>query len=117
MDRAASGEELPAPHDDIDISGIELETVAHAAGHLGGDQARAGAQKRVVDRLAGPAVIDDRAAHAFHRLLGAMTPALLALPVAKRVVVGDLPNRRLRAVTLPMAGLALAHRVPTGLVL
>jgi hypothetical protein len=28
MDRGASGEELPAPHDDIDIGGVELETVA-----------------------------------------------------------------------------------------
>src|SRR5882724_13670026 len=117
MDRAAPGEKLPASHDDIDISRVELEAVAHLAGHLGGDQARARAEKRVIDRLAWPAVVDDRAAHAFDRLLGAVPPALLALPVAKRVVVGDLPHRRLRAVALPVAGLALAHRVPAGFML
>src|SRR6516225_11654237 len=30
MDRGASGEELPAEHDDIDIGRVELETVAGA---------------------------------------------------------------------------------------
>ena len=117
MDRGAPGEELPASHDDIDIGGAELETVADAAGHFGGDQARARAEKRVIDRLAGPAVVDDRAAHALDRLLRAVPPALLALPVAERIVVGDLPDRGLRAVALPVAGLALAHRVPAGFVL
>src|SRR3984893_16104313 len=116
MHRVAPGEDLPASHDDIDISGVELKTVADAAGHLGRDQARARAEKRVVDRLAGPAVIDDRAAHALDRLLSAVPPALLALRVAERVVVGDLPDRRLGAVALPVAGPALAHGVPTGFV-
>src|SRR5205085_12412677 len=117
MDRGAPGEDLPASHDDIDISGVELDAGADAAGHFGRDQARAGAEKRVIDRLAGPAVVDDRAAHAFDRLLSAVPPALLALSVAERVVVGDLPDRRLRAVARPVAGLALAHRVPAGFVL
>src|SRR5438105_3132870 len=114
---AAPGEELPAPHDDIDISRVELEPVTNAAGHLGGDHARARAEKRVIDHLARPAIVGDRAAHAFDRLLGAVPPAVLALPVAERVVVGDLPDRRLRAVALPVAGLARAHRIPAGLVL
>src|SRR6266436_1391536 len=114
MHRGPPGEDLPASHDDIDIGGVELETAADAAGHLGGDQTGARAEKRVVDCLAGPAVVDDRAAHAFDRLLGAVPPALLALRVAERIVVGDLPDRRLGAVALSVAGLALAHRVPTG---
>ena len=92
MPRTAPGEELPSPHDDIDIGRAELETVADAAGHFGGDQRRARAEKRVIDRLAGPAVVFDRAAHAFDRFLGAMPPARLALPVAERIVVGDLPD-------------------------
>src|SRR6185295_1289016 len=103
MPRAAPGEELPSLHDDVDIGGVELETVAEAAGHLGRDHRRARAEERVVDRLAGPAVVFDRAAHALHRLLGAMPPARLALPVAERVVVGDLPNRGLPAIALPLA--------------
>jgi hypothetical protein len=32
MSGGTPGEELPTPHDDIDISGIELETVADPAG-------------------------------------------------------------------------------------
>src|SRR5436190_5925560 len=114
---AAPGEELPAAHDDVDISRAEFETVADPASRLGGDQARARAEKRVIDRLAGPAVVGDQAAHAFDRLLRAMPPALLAPVVAEWVVVRDLPDRGLAAVALPAAGLALAHRVPTGFVL
>src|SRR5436190_10590062 len=113
MSCGTAGEELPSSHDDIDVMGTEFDAEAHAAGHLGGDRARPRAEKRVIDRLAGPAVVDDRTAHALHRFLGTVPPALLALRVAKRVVVGDLPHRRLRAVALPVAGLALTHRVPT----
>src|SRR5439155_23569458 len=102
-----AGEELPASYDDVDISGVKLQTTADAAGHFGGDQARARAEKRIIDRLAGPAVVADRAAHTFDRLLGAVPPALLALPVAEWVVVWEFPDRRLGAVALPMAGLAV----------
>jgi hypothetical protein len=64
MFRGAPGEDLLASHDDIDISRVEFDAVADAAGHFGRDQARARAEERVIDRLAGPAVVDDRAAHA-----------------------------------------------------
>src|SRR5712675_2345041 len=108
MHRGPPGEDLPASHDDIDIGGVELETAADAAGHFGRDQAGARAEKRVIDCLAGPAVVDDRAAHALDRLLGAVPPALLALRVAKRIVVGDFPDCRLRSVASPMAGFTLS---------
>src|SRR5215471_12380188 len=117
MYSGALGKGLPALHDDIDISGAELETVAAAAGHFGGNQARARAEKRVIDQLAGPAVVDDRAAHRFDRLLRAMPPTFLAPRAAERIVVGELPDRRLRAVAGPVAGLALAHGVPAAFVL
>src|SRR3984893_10367321 len=117
MSRGAPGEDLPASHDHIDISRVELETVADAAGHFGRHQTCAGPQKRVVDRLAGTAVVVDWAAHALDRFLGAVPPGLFALLVAEGVVVGDLPDRRLRAVALPVAGVALAHGVPAGFVL
>src|SRR5215472_11499412 len=113
----APGKGLPASHDDIDISGAELETVAEAAGHFGGNHARARAEKRVIDQFAGPAVVDDRAAHRFDRLLRAMPPALLAPRAAERIVVGKLPDRCLGAVAGPVAGLALAHGVPAAYVL
>ena len=117
MPRGTPGEVLPAPHDDIDINGIELKTDADPAGHLGRDQSRARAEKRVVDCLTESAVVDNRAAHAFDRLLRAVPPALFALMIAKWVVVGDFPDRRLGAAALPVAGLAFPHGVPAGLVL
>src|SRR4051812_11419333 len=110
MHRGAPGEGLPALHHGIDISRVELDTAADAAGHFGCDQAGARAEERVIDNLPGAAVVDDRAAHALDRLLRAVPPALLALRVAERVVVGDLPHRRLGAVTLPVAGLCRRAR-------
>src|SRR6201998_4292939 len=112
MDRGAIGEVLPASQHDIDIGRPDLETDAGAAGHFGRDQARARTEKRVIDQLAGPAVVDDRTAHALDRLLRAVPPALLALSITERIVVGDLPHRGLLAVILPVASPALAHRVP-----
>src|SRR5947209_15719711 len=117
MSRGPAGEELPSSRHDIDVMGTELDAEARTAGHLGGDHARPRAEKRVIDRLARPAVVGDRTAHALHGFLCSVPPALLALWVAKRVVVGDLPHRRLGAVALPVAGLAVARRVPTGFML
>src|SRR5215831_1515804 len=114
MDRAPPGEGLPASHDDIDIGRADLKAAADAAGHFGGDQARARTEKRVIDQLAGPAVVDNRPAHALDRLLRGVPPALFALAIAKRIVVGDLPHGGLLATPLPVASLALAHRVPAG---
>src|SRR6516164_11496307 len=114
MDRAPPGEGLPAPHDNIDIGRADLEATADATGHFGRDQARARTEKRVVDQLARPAVVDDRTAHALDRLLRSVSPTLLALSIAKRIVAGDLPHRGLLAATLPVARLALSHRVPAG---
>src|SRR6202011_1266451 len=114
MRRGAAGEELPTPHDHIDISGVELETVADSTRHFGGDQTRARAEKRVIDRLAGPAVVDDWAAHALDRLLSAVSPTALTLPVTERIVVGDLPDRCLPPVALPVAPPALARRITAG---
>src|SRR5438128_12556903 len=117
MSCGTAGEELPSSHPDIDVMGTELDAEAHTAGHLGGDHARPRAEKRVINRLARPAIVGDRTAHALHGFLCSVPPALLVLRVAPRVVVGDLPHRRLPAVALPVAGLAVAHRVPTGFML
>src|SRR5215467_78641 len=115
--RGAPGKGLPASHDDIDISRAEFETAAAAASRFGRDQARARSEKRVIDQLAGAAVVDDRAAHRLDRLLRAMPPTLPAPRAAKRIVVGELPDRCLRAVAGPVAGLALAHGVPAAFML
>src|SRR6516165_11985041 len=110
--RGASGKGLPAPQDDIDIARADLETAANPAGHFGRDQARARAEKRVIDQLAGPAVVDHRAAHTLDRLLRSMPPTVFALSIAERIVVGALPKRCPGAVTLPVGGPALAYGVP-----
>ena len=89
----APSEDLPAFHDHIDITGVELETAAHAAAHFGGDQARARAEKRVIDNLAGPAVVDDRTAHALDRV-----PLIQRQPQGE--VVFDLANGRMHSATL-----------------
>src|SRR5262249_58958349 len=93
------------------------ETAAAAAGHLARDQARARTEKRVIDQLAGAAVVDNRAAHRLDRLLRAVPPALLALRAAKRIVVWKLPDRWLRAVGGPVAGFSLPHGEPAAFVL
>src|SRR6516225_6836444 len=114
MDRLPPGEGLPASHDNVDVSRADLETTADAAGHFGRDQARARTEKPVIDQLARPAVVDDRTAHALDRVLCGVSPTLLALSIAKRIVIGDLPHGGLLAAPLPVARLALAHRVPAG---
>src|ERR1700745_4342173 len=86
MDRGAAGEVFTAAQHDIDIGRADLETDAGAAGHLGRDQTGARTEKRVIDQLAGPAVVDDRTAHALDRLLRAVPPALLALSMTPMVV-------------------------------
>src|SRR5258707_12873019 len=106
MDRRPPGDGLPAFEAHIDISRADLEAAADAAGHFRCDQGCARAEKRVIDQLAGPAVVDNRTAHALDRLLCAMPPALLALPIAERIVVGDLPHGGLLAVALPGSSLA-----------
>src|SRR6266851_5920542 len=110
-------EGLPALDDHIHVSGAEFETAAGAARHLGRDHACPRAEERVIDRLAGPAVVFDRPAHALDRLLGAVPPALLALAVAERVVVGNLPDRGLGAVARPLAGRSFPDGVPARFVL
>src|ERR1700732_705428 len=103
MDRSPSGEGLPASQDHIDIGAADFETAAEAAGQFGCDQRRARAEKRVIDQLARPAVVDDRTTHALDRLLRAVPPALLAVSIAEWGIVGDLPHCGPRAVDLPVA--------------
>src|SRR6516165_6983669 len=114
MDRAPPGEGLPASHDNIDISRADLEATADATGHFGRDQARARPEKRIIDPLPRPAVVDDRTAHALDQLLRGVSPTLLALSIGERIVIGDLPHGGLLAAPLPVARLALSHRIPAG---
>ena len=78
---------------------------------LGGDDRGPRSGERLVDRLAGRAVVQHRPAHALDRLLRAVDRR--GVLVAAR----DRPERGLLAVAVPVALALLAHRVPAGLVL
>src|SRR5262249_17261846 len=112
-----AGEGREALHDHVDVNRGELEADADAPGHDRGGQGRARAEGRGVSPLPRPAVVEDRPAHALDRLLRAVTPGLLALAVAERVVVCDGPDRALLAVAGPMPRCSPAYRVPAELVL
>src|SRR5215469_12617206 len=95
---SAPGELLPPAHGDIDKGGVDLDPVTDPVGHFGGDHAGARAEKRVVDRLAGAAVVNHRATHALDWLPGRRPRAFLASAIAEHPVFGDFPDRRLLAV-------------------
>src|SRR5688572_3598268 len=103
---------LPALDDDVAVARLDLEPDARSAELLGSDQRRAGAKERIEHDIVRPAVVADRPGHRLDRLLGAVSGLVL---VAARVV--EVPNRALRPVADPLARLALADRVPAGLVL
>src|SRR5690606_9137355 len=84
-------------------------------GVLRRDHRGAGAEERIVDRLARLGVVEDRPAHHLDRLLGRVDGLAVLLVAAERAGVGDLPDGRLLAVAEPVAGLPLADRVPAGL--
>ena len=81
----------------------------HPHALLGGDQRGAGTRERLVHRLARSAGVLHRPPHAPHRLLRAVHRLRVLRPA------GDLPQRRLLAVTRPVAG--ATDGIPAGLVL
>src|SRR5689334_14132740 len=83
--------------------------MAGAACHLGRDDRCARSRERLIDRLAGAGVVDDRPAHALDGLLRSVNR------LAVLAAAGNLPERRLFAVAGPV-GLA-ADGVPGGLML
>src|SRR5262245_45268640 len=103
-----AGEGLPTLDRDVAIGRIDVDRVAHPFRHFGGDQRRSRPDKRIVDRLAHLRIVDDRPPHALDRFLRAVAGRVLADPAlaAERAGIVDLPYRRLRAVALPMPGLA-----------
>ena len=107
--RCLAGEVLPAGDGDIDIGRIELDGMAAAAGHLGGNDRGAGSAERLIDGLAGRGVVLDRPPHAFDRLLGAVA--------GRRLPVRDGPDGGLLAIARPVARLALPDGIPGRLVL
>src|SRR4051812_26957905 len=79
-----------------------------ASRHLTGDNGGAGPAERLVYSLSRRGIVLDRAPHAFHRLLGAVTVATVFTRI-------DRPQRGLLAVASPRS---LAPRcIPAGLVL
>ena len=104
-----AGKGLPAPYSHIDIARIKFQSATDTACALRGNQRRAAADERVIDEIAGRAVVEHGPAHALDRLLRAVRCfAVLA-------AAGNRPQRRLFAVSRPIA--LAAHRVPARLVL
>ena len=88
----------------VDIGRVELHRERDAAAGLGGDDRGPRSGERLVDRLAGGAVVQHRPAHRLDRLLGAVHRR--GILVAAR----DLPERGLPAVAVPVALALLAPR-------
>ena len=115
MSRGMAGEGLPALHDHIDVGGVELEPqqtrpVISAAIRLV-PEPRTG--RRSPDRAG---VVDDWPAHAFTGFCVRAPNSPGALGYRMGCCWGS-PDRRLRAVAIPLAALAVAHRVRAGLML
>src|ERR1019366_5064599 len=102
--RRHARERLPTSHRDIDVAWLQFHPQADSAGRLSSDQRRAAAEKWVIHRLAGIAVVLHRPSHAFDGLLGAVRGfGVLA-------AAGNGPKRCLLAIAGPMA--FRAHRIP-----
>ena len=95
----------------IAITRINFHRVANALGSLRCDDRRAAAAKGFVNHIAGFAIVQHRAAHAFHWLLRAMHRRHILIAGA------DRPERRLIARALPMTGGTLADAINARLML
>jgi hypothetical protein len=111
QDRLFAGEFLPALDRYVDIGRIDLHPEAGPAGSLRRDDSCPGSQERVVDCLARICVIDDRPRHAFDGLLRAV------LGLGFLGLGANLPQGSLRAIPVPMPGLAFPDRIPARFVL
>ena len=89
----------------IAITRINFHRVANALGSLRCDDRRAAAAEGFINHIAGFAVVQHRAPHAFHWLLRAMHRRHILITSAYR------PERCLVACTLPMTGGALPNGI------
>ena len=102
---------LPTLNDHIDASRVQLDLEADATGRLRREWRRAGCHEGFKDGLTRGGVVQDRAAHALDRFLGAVHGGGILIPA------GNLPEGGLLAVPRPMALVGLLYRMPTGLML
>jgi hypothetical protein len=73
---------LPALDGHIDVGRVQFDAKAHPAGGFRRDQRGAGSHEGFKHRLTGAGIVQDRAAHAFDRLLRTMHgDSILAQPV------------------------------------
>src|SRR5690349_7443924 len=87
MDRRSPGEVLPALHDDIDISGADLEAATPATCHFGAAQRCARAGNRIITALAGRVVMTIRRAMHLAGLFRPCPPPGLARSFANRMLL------------------------------
>jgi hypothetical protein len=91
-----AGERLPTLNSDINVLWHQLDGVARASSHLGGDDRCSGPAERFVDRLAGRGVVLDRPLHAFDWLLRRVAGHLKCQTLAAFRVPGSQENLRER---------------------
>src|SRR5437867_4048798 len=115
--RGLACQDLPPPDNDIHISWIDVEAVTNALRQVGGDQRRAGTEEGIVQDIAANAVIQDRPAHQFYRLLRTVPGCGFVARATERIQIRNMPKCRLRSVAIPARGLAFTHGVPARLML
>src|SRR5271170_2683289 len=59
-DRRLAAGRLVATHDDVDVERVKLDAPAEAAGRLGGDEGRPGAEERVQHDIAAVGEVEER---------------------------------------------------------
>ena len=106
---------LPAFDDHIDILWIEFQPVAHAPGHLGGDERCSAAQERIVDEFAPLRVIQNRFAHQFDGFLRRMIELVFVRAAHDELRRGRVPDGRVLT-GLAVPGSVFLSNVPNRLV-
>src|SRR5262249_33636860 len=116
QDYFLTAELLPTLDRDVDILRIDLDAAADSLGDLGGRQCRPTAEEGLIDKFAALGVIQDRAPHEIHRLLGRMVVLLLFGAAHDELGRWRGPDRRVLAGLAEPRGVLLAH-IPGGLML
>src|SRR5215472_13438209 len=82
MAGASAGQDLPAADDRVDRAGVEFQPKAAPTSALGGDQARAAAEKGIEHNVAVGRAVEDRVGDHRHRLHARVQRRQIAVLVA-----------------------------------
>ena len=97
MDRIPAGEGLPPSDGDVDVAGVDLQTVGTTAHTLCGHERGAGSAKGIEHDLSPPCAVLDRVRYQGDRLSRRVRPKLVHAAGAEAVDAGVAPDIRARA--------------------